>query len=320
MGRSPSATPAQPDLDDDLNFLRALREPVSAWRLSRAAAGSIAVHALAVLLFWITPEVTPYRVQPKLDLKQAVVLIIPKDLLQSGASNPGTAASSARRSAAVAPQRQVPRFRVPVAAPGQTGTPTPAIQAPVIDAPPDNIAAPPSSASIPAPVILPPPAPKPKATFEAVGGPPPPSTGKEPSTPAEEALRAALRSAGGPVSALHADVRQDLSGIETLTDTEGIDFTQYYAQARTKVIQNWRTRIPEAALQGRRGVVKIDFSINRQGLVYGLKIISTSGIQSFDLAAVGAITAASPFSFLPTAYKNDHIELVWTFTYLTIQR
>jgi TonB family protein len=324
MGRSPSATPAQPDLDNDLNFLRALREPVSAWRLSRAAAGSIAVHALAVLLFWITPEVTPYRLSPQItpDLKKSIMLVVPKDLLQGPVSSAASTPSRQRQSAAVTPRPEPSRFHPPAPVPGQPGTPAPMIQAPApaIESPPDNLAAPPSIAGIGAPLTLPPPTPKPKATFEPVGGPPPPNVAKEPSTPAEEALRAALRSASGPVT-MHADIPQDLTGIPELrSDPEGVDFTQYFAQAKTKVKQNWLNRIPEAARRGRRGVVRIDFAINHEGLVYGLKIVSSSGIQSFDLAAVGAITASSPFAFLPSAYKKDHIDLTWTFTYSTTQR
>ena len=325
MGRFPTATPAQPPLDPDyeLNFLRNLREPVSAQRFSRAAIGSVAFHAAAFLLFWITPEVTP-TARPRLadaDFKRSIVLIIPRDLLERGTASPSPASEASRPHPAVAPPTPPPpRFRPPAPTPGQSGTPTPTIQAPLVDAPPDNVAAPPSPTSVPAPVTLPPPAPKPKSPFESIGGAPPPSTPKEAPTPAEEALRNALRAAGGPV-AVHADTAQDLSGIpEMRSDPEGVDFTQYFAQAKTKVKQNWLSRIPDAARQGRRGVVRIDFSINRQGLVYGLKIVGSSGIQSFDLAAVSAVTASSPFAFLPAAYKKDHIDLTWTFTYTTVQK
>ncbi|HEY4361101.1 MAG TPA: TonB family protein [Bryobacteraceae bacterium] len=323
MGRSPTVTPAPPPVDPDyeLNFLRNLREPVSAQRLSRAAIGSIVFHAAAFLLFWFLPEVTPSPLpRPRPDTKQRVVLLIPRDLLQqdlrqSQIPSPRSSAASVPRQAVSRPEP--PRFRPPAPTPGQSGTPT--ILPPVLDAPPDNIAATPSPTSVPAPITVPGPAPKPKSPFEAVGGPPPPSPTKGPPTPAEEALRNAIRAAAGPIP-VHADTSQDLSGIETVTDTEGVDFTQYYAQAMRKVKPNWLNRIPEEALRGRRGVVKIDFSINRQGLVYGLKIVSTSGVQSLDLAAVSAVTASSPFAFLPAAYKKDHIEMVWTFTYTTVQK
>lgn len=328
MGRSPAAPPAQlPALSpnqDDLNLLRAYLEPVSTKRVTRAVAGSLAFHAAAALLFWIAPEVQPYRVPRGItpeDLRKSAVLILPKDLLQGPVPSPGSSAGSERQAAAASPRKEPLRFRPPSLAPGQpAATPAPMIQAPVLEAPPDTVSAPPSIAGIGAPAILPPPAPKPRATFEPVGGPPAPSSGsKQPATPAEEALRAALRSSG--VVQIPSDTAQDTSGLPELrSDPEGVDFTQYFAQARTKVKRNWLMVIPDAALRGRRGVVKVDFAIDRRGLVYGLKIISPSGVQAFDLAAVGAITASSPFAVLPAAFKKDHIDLTWTFTYTTTQR
>jgi TonB family protein len=284
--------------------------------VTRAVAGSLGVHAVVALLFWIAPEVEFYRVPPGMnpeELKKSAVLILPRDLMQQ----PVPASSSAP----AAPRKQpTPRFRPPAITPGRPAvTPAPMIQAPVIEAPPDTVSAPPSIAGIGAPATLPPPAPRPKPTFEPVGGPPAPnSDARQPSTPAENALRAAVRP--GAVQ-IPSDNPQDTSGLPELrSDPKGVDFTQYLVQVRTKVKRNWLLVIPEAARRGRPGVVQVDFAIDRNGLTHAVKIASPSGTQSLDLAAIAGITASYPFPPLPSEYKGDQIELRMTFTYSTTQR
>jgi TonB family protein len=247
------------------------------------------------------------------ELKKSAVLILPRELMQQ----PVPSSSSAP----AAPQKQpTPRFRPPSITPGRPAvTPAPMIQAPTIEAPPDTVSAPPSTAGIGAPATLPPPPPKPKPTFEPVGGPPIPNSGaKQPSTPAEDALRAAVRPGAVQIPSENA---QDTSGLPELrSDPKGVDFTQYLVQVRTKVKRNWLLVIPEAARRGRPGVVQVDFAIDRNGLTHAVKIASPSGTQSFDLAAVAGITASYPFPPLPAEYKGDQIELRMTFTYSTTQR
>ena len=72
---------------------------------------------------------------------------------------------------------------------------------------------------------------------------------------------------------------------------------------------------PDSAKTGRRGLVVIQFSIDRSGSVPKLVIASTSGITSFDRAAVAGISASSPFPSLPATYKGDQIRLSMAFSY-----
>jgi len=66
---------------------------------------------------------------------------------------------------------------------------------------------------------------------------------------------------------------------------------------------------------GRRGLVLIQFSIDRSGGVPKLVIASPSGITAFDRAAVAGISASNPFPPLPAAYKGDQIRLQMAFSY-----
>ncbi len=52
--------------------------------------------------------------------------------------------------------------------------------------------------------------------------------------------------------------------------------------------------VPDSARMGRRGLVLIQFSIDRSGGVPKLVIASTSGITAFDRAAVAGISASNP--------------------------
>jgi TonB family protein len=294
-------------------LLRDWREPITTQRVMRAVIGSIAFHSALFGLFWIAPAIEPYQVPPGVtpDLKKSVLLVVPRDLLQGPVASPGSPASRA-----AAPQRPAPRFRPPSLTPGQpSAAPAPMIQAPSPDTPADNVVPPPSITGAGAPAPLPIPAQRPKTSFESVGGPPAPSSGtKQPSTPAEDALRAALRTGGGVK--IPSETPDDTSGLPELrSDPKGVDFTQYLVQVRTKVKRNWLMVIPDAAKRGRKGVVQVDFAIDRSGVTHGVKIAVPSGVQSFDLAAVAGITASYPFPPLPPEYRGDQIELRMTFTY-----
>jgi TonB family protein len=319
------------DHDTELNFLRDLREPVSAWRLSRAAMGSIGVHAFAILLFWLTPEIEPYRLPHTItpeELRKSLVLIVPRDLIQHDRGSDSQSGDGGRQqhtSAASAPRPAAPqRFHPPAPTPGQPATDThaPMLQAPVIEAPTESVAPPAliAGAGVPGAVTgtgVAAPAPRPKSPFEAVGGGVPPRLPNEPISPAEQAIRAAARSGGG--ISLHTDTSQDTSGLpEILSDTHGVDFTQYLAQAKNRIKSNWNTT--EVVRLGLRGVVRVDFKIDRQGGVHDLKIVGPSGSSVLDLAAVRAITSSVPFAFLPPAYKDRDVEFVWTFTYTYTHR
>ena len=73
--------------------------------------------------------------------------------------------------------------------------------------------------------------------------------------------------------------------------------------------------MPEAARLGRRGKVGIQFAIARNGNVPKLVIVTNSGTDALDRAAVAGISASNPFPPLPTEFKGDQIRLQFNFAY-----
>jgi len=106
-----------------------------------------------------------------------------------------------------------------------------------------------------------------------------------------------------------------LRQMQLLSDPLGVDFKPYLLQVLARVRRNWMAIVPESARSGRRGLVLIQFSIDRSGGVPKLVIASTSGITAFDRAAVAGISASNPFPPLPGSYKGDQIRLQMAFSY-----
>jgi len=80
-------------------------------------------------------------------------------------------------------------------------------------------------------------------------------------------------------------------------DTQWYDWGPYAKRMLAKIRKNWR--IPEIAMLGVQGVVKIRFFIERDGRVTGLQIVDESGKPPMDFAARDAIADSSAFEPLP---------------------
>jgi TonB family protein len=80
-------------------------------------------------------------------------------------------------------------------------------------------------------------------------------------------------------------------------DTQWYDWGPYAKAMLAKIRRHWR--IPEIALLGVQGVVKVRFFIERDGTVSGVQILDESGKPPMDFAARDAIKDASPFEPLP---------------------
>ena len=80
-------------------------------------------------------------------------------------------------------------------------------------------------------------------------------------------------------------------------DTQWYDWGPYAKAMLAKIRRHWR--IPEIAMMGVQGVVKIRFFIERDGTVTGLRIVDESGKPPMDFAARDAIAHSSPFEPLP---------------------
>lgn len=185
----------------------------------------------------------------------------------------------------------------------------------------------------------PPPPEKPKLAFENPHAQPLPGTpgsqGKiqVPSATVEDAVRSLTGPQRGPRGgAMVGDAMggiggygeginmppspgKNLSGLELLSDPMGVDFRPYLIRVLTSVRRNWFAVMPESAKMGRRGKVEIQFSIDREGRVPKLVIVSSSGANPLDRAAVAGISASNPFPPLPTDYRAAQIRLQFSFAY-----
>ena len=149
---------------------------------------------------------------------------------------------------------------------------------------------------------------------------PQPSPGKA----LEESLRGAAKGQGGDAGGFNEPAPPGAGGqgylggnVELLTPTEGVDFTNYLARVLASVKRNWYAVIPESAHLGEKGRVVLQFRILRDGNVPYSEpaLVSTSGREPLDRAAISAIRASSPFEPLPPAFSGPFIELRFIFLY-----
>jgi TonB family protein len=102
---------------------------------------------------------------------------------------------------------------------------------------------------------------------------------------------------------------------ELLSDPMGVDFRPYLLQILSLVRKNWFAVIPESARLGNRGLVELQFIIDRNGDVPKLVIATPSGSEALDKAAVAAVSASVRFPPLPNNFKGQQIRLQFAFKY-----
>ncbi len=103
--------------------------------------------------------------------------------------------------------------------------------------------------------------------------------------------------------------------LEILSDTQGVDFGPYLQRLLQEVKEHWYQLIPESA-EMKRGKLKIEFAIMKDGHVAGLKIYQSSGDVALDRPAYGSITASDPFPPLPSEFGGQYLTLRFTYYYL----
>jgi TonB family protein len=329
-------TPVEPEL----NLLTQWYDPADADRRRRAAIATVIVHAAALTILFLLPE-SFFEEKRIPDVVRHITPIF-EPLTRLTQKAPNTAKASKEFSV----QQSQARPHPPAPAPAPAGPkPAPVRQAVIPPAPPPKptpaLPEPPKvDAATPAPKIeepqlgtVPPPPriqaqENPKLPLENLNqGPPPVVPPDQRVIPIPDASpSAALRNLGGGSPRLPAPVQgpdTDPSALQLpqlLTDNQGVDFAPYLRLILQTVKRNWQSVMPEAVRLGRRGKVSIVFSIGRDGQVIKLVINDSSGIDSFDKAAVAGISMSNPFPPLPSAFKADHIAVQFNFAYNTPKR
>ncbi len=112
---------------------------------------------------------------------------------------------------------------------------------------------------------------------------------------------------------LHPNFSTEMPTI--LSDTKGVDFGPYLSRIIYIVRRNWLAVIPESARLGEKGRTGVIFEILKDGSVPQLRMVSSSGSDPLDRAAVNGIHASIPFPPLPAEFTGKNLVLQFVFLY-----
>jgi hypothetical protein len=101
---------------------------------------------------------------------------------------------------------------------------------------------------------------------------------------------------------------------QILSDTQGVDFSNYIQRLLATLKRNWDAVMPESAMMGEKGLTSTTFKIRPDGSVVPPDPIleRTSGREPLDNAAMSAIHASNPFEPLPSQFHGPYLELrIW---------
>jgi TonB family protein len=334
--------------DSGPNFVLDWHEFDDSRRHWRAGIGSLVVHcaifALLIVLSLLSGPAPKQATEIYIDFSKATPLIVPRDITQKEPNK--TKVAKEVNVEDLKPRPPTPKRLPPAPAvrafkppnPRPPGPPQPAVapriaEPPKIDTPLTAQNAPPALPAMAGTPKAPPPpqiqpVEKPKLAFETPGqNGASENTGERKLTPpkdtVQDAIQAIARAGGGGQGSLAGDLERPLPGQigmrpelpELLSDPMGVDFRPYLLQILSVVRKNWFAVIPESARMGNRGVVELQFIIDRNGDVPKLVIATPSGSEALDKAAVAAVSASVRFPPLPNEFKGQQIRLQFAFKY-----
>jgi TonB family protein len=314
-------------------------------RWLQAGSGSVAFHVLLIVaLIGLAKLPAPAPIaRAAEDFKRAISLVAPpQQLTQKDPNRAKVGKELTVENLTAKPEvRPAPRvFMRPPSLPPAPQVPKgqPSIEPPSIIAqsPPPNLGTNPLAPDVVAPPPqIKPAEEKPKLAFETPGAPsgtPAPEGGTGRIPVPRSGIQDAMRGAGrGPTGLTVGDTIADpgsigqmnqqgspgrpASSLELLSDPLGVDFKPYLIRILAAVRRNWFAVIPESARLGRRGRTVLQFSIAKDGNVPKLVIVTPSGADALDRAAVAGVSASNPFPPLPAEYKGDQIRVQFVFSY-----
>lgn len=106
------------------------------------------------------------------------------------------------------------------------------------------------------------------------------------------------------------------TGVAILSDTQGVDFSNYITRLLAALKRNWLAIMPESA-RWDKGVVYTTFQVNPDGSIAPSdpQLERTSGREPLDNAAMSAIHASNPFEPLPSQFHGPFLKLRIAFLY-----
>jgi TonB family protein len=110
------------------------------------------------------------------------------------------------------------------------------------------------------------------------------------------------------------ETKNPLIGTEYISlDSKDPDLAPYLSYIKERILQFWR--YPEEAQPGMKGQVGLAFTVDRDGNVSGIKIVSSSKYKVLDKGVLEAIKRAAPFKPVPIEIKEKSLPLLGTFLY-----
>jgi TonB family protein len=98
-------------------------------------------------------------------------------------------------------------------------------------------------------------------------------------------------------------------------ESQWYDWGEYAESMVSKIRVNWYNNMPQLIQTGMKGVVTIRFTIQRDGRITDLTILSSSGVPPYDFAAKKAIELSSALAALPADFPNATERVTCMFFY-----
>lgn len=101
------------------------------------------------------------------------------------------------------------------------------------------------------------------------------------------------------------------TGVEVLSDTQGVDFGPYLRRILGDIYRSWLPLIPEEARPplNKQGETQIRFTILPDGRIGAMHLDGSTHDQALDRAAWGGITGVGQFPPLPASFHGPNLEL-----------
>ncbi|MEA2465839.1 MAG: hypothetical protein QOJ98_3586 [Acidobacteriota bacterium] len=98
-------------------------------------------------------------------------------------------------------------------------------------------------------------------------------------------------------------------------ETQWYDWGDYAQSMVSRIRVNWYANMPQLIRTGIAGVVTIRFTIQRDGRITDIILVSSSGHPPYDFAARKAIELSSPLNPLPQNFPNPNERVTAMFYY-----
>ena len=110
--------------------------------------------------------------------------------------------------------------------------------------------------------------------------------------------------------------------LEVLGDTAGVDLRQYLRDVARSIRINWQAaRIADAQPPSNKaGCATIEFAIQKDGKLTGMKLVQSSGDATLERAAWAGVTDSAPFHPLLEQFTGESLGLRFHFRYNPGQR